>query len=93
MVQFQHANIRLPGGVESWLSLLIVSPGFHRVHHSQDERESNTNFSSLLSIWDRLFGTRAPKLMMDGGAAEFGVRGMTGPEQQTLVGMIETPLN
>jgi sterol desaturase/sphingolipid hydroxylase (fatty acid hydroxylase superfamily)/rhodanese-related sulfurtransferase len=93
VVQFQHANIRLPGGVERWLSLLMVSPGFHRVHHSQDERESNTNFSSLLSIWDRLFGTRAPKLMTDGGAAEFGVRGMKGPEQQTLVGMIETPLN
>lgn len=93
VVQFQHANIRLPLTFEKWLSMLIVSPGFHRVHHSTDVREANSNFSSLLSIWDRIFRTRAPKLAQAGMAGGFGVQGMSGPEQQTLVAMIESPLD
>jgi sterol desaturase/sphingolipid hydroxylase (fatty acid hydroxylase superfamily) len=92
VVQFQHANIRIPAGIERWLSWIIVSPGFHRVHHSTDWKESNSNFSSLLSIWDRIFRTRAEKLVPGGTAAPFGVTGMSSPEQQTLVALIESPL-
>lgn len=92
VVQFQHANIRLPVRIERWLSLLIVSPGFHRIHHSTDVLESNSNFSSLLTIWDRIFRTRAGKMVLAGATAGFGVKGMDSPEQQTLVGMIESPL-
>lgn len=93
VVQFQHANIRLPTRLERVLSWLIVSPGFHRVHHSTDWKESNSNFSSLLSIWDRIFGTRAGKLVIGGTATTaFGVNGMSSPERQTLIALIESPL-
>ena len=92
VVQFQHANIRLPVWFERAFSAVIASPGFHRVHHSANPLEFNSNYSSILTIWDRLFRTRARKLVLAGEAGEFGVSGMNRPEQHTLVGLVETPL-
>lgn len=91
-VQFQHANIRLPAMLERMLSVFIVSPAFHRVHHSTDLRQSNSNYSSLLTIWDRIFRTRSAKLIPAGTAGTFGVSGMDAPEQHTLIGLVESPL-
>lgn len=54
---FNHSNIRLPGPVDRWLRLLIVTPDMHRVHHSHLDFETNSNFGFNLSLWDRLFGT------------------------------------
>lgn len=54
---FNHANIRLPASVEAPLRKLIVTPDFHRVHHSWLPAETNSNYGFNLSIWDRLFGT------------------------------------
>lgn len=54
---FNHANIRLPGGIDRILRLLIVTPDMHRVHHSVDPRETNSNYGFNLPWWDWLFGT------------------------------------
>ncbi|WP_409433580.1 sterol desaturase family protein [Litorimonas sp. RW-G-Af-16] len=54
---FNHANIRLPAWLDQVMRKLIVTPDFHRVHHSIQMRESNQNFGFCLSIWDHLFGS------------------------------------
>jgi sterol desaturase/sphingolipid hydroxylase (fatty acid hydroxylase superfamily) len=54
---FNHANGRLPLGVDRWLRLLVVTPDMHRVHHSIAYNETNSNFGFNLPWWDRLFGT------------------------------------
>lgn len=54
---FNHANVRLPLGVDRVLRLLVVTPDMHRVHHSTILAESNSNYGFNLSIWDRMFGT------------------------------------
>ena len=54
---FNHANGRLPLGVDRWLRLLVVTPDMHRVHHSIVYSETNSNFGFNLPWWDRLFGT------------------------------------
>ncbi|MFH1913071.1 MAG: sterol desaturase family protein [Pseudomonadota bacterium] len=54
---FNHANVRLPLGLDSILRLIIVTPDMHRVHHSTDMREANTNYGFNLALWDRLFRT------------------------------------
>lgn len=54
---FNHANVRLPLGLDRLLRLFIVTPDMHRVHHSVIERETNSNYSFFLTIWDRMFGT------------------------------------
>jgi sterol desaturase/sphingolipid hydroxylase (fatty acid hydroxylase superfamily) len=59
--QFQHANVRLPAAVEKWLWWTFVPPAMHRVHHRPNVAETDSNYGTLLTLWDRLFGTlRAP---------------------------------
>ena len=67
---FNHGNIRLPAAVDRVLRAVIVTPDMHRVHHSVDPAETNTNYGFNLSIWDRLLGTymAEPKLGQEGMA-------------------------
>jgi sterol desaturase/sphingolipid hydroxylase (fatty acid hydroxylase superfamily) len=46
----------------SRLACLVFSPRFHEIHHSSRPEHLNRNYGSVLSIWDRLFGTRAPQV-------------------------------
>ena len=54
---FNHANVRIPPGIDRVLRWLVVTPDMHRVHHSILARETNSNFGFNLPWWDRLFGT------------------------------------
>ena len=54
---FNHANIRLPTGVDRVLRWVMVTPDMHRVHHSVIPAETNSNFGFNLPWWDWLLGT------------------------------------
>jgi sterol desaturase/sphingolipid hydroxylase (fatty acid hydroxylase superfamily) len=54
---FNHANVKLPRWLDVILRLLLVTPDMHRVHHSADARETNSNFGFNLPWWDYLLGT------------------------------------
>jgi sterol desaturase/sphingolipid hydroxylase (fatty acid hydroxylase superfamily) len=56
-ILFHHSNVRLPRGIESILVRLIVTPRMHGIHHSAREDETNSNWSSILTIWDFLHRT------------------------------------
>jgi len=52
---FNHANLKLPAWLDRVVRTLVVTPDMHRVHHSSDFRETDTNYGFFLSIWDRGF--------------------------------------
>jgi len=52
-----HSNAYLPERVDQWLSKIIVTPDFHRGHHSTDRQYTNSNYGSSLTLFDHLFGT------------------------------------
>lgn len=54
---FTHWDVALPEPIDKVLRVAVVTPGMHRIHHSVRMDEGNSNFSMVLSIWDRLFGT------------------------------------
>lgn len=54
---FNHANMRIPVGIDRVLRWLIVTPDMHRVHHSVIRDERNSNYGFNLPWWDRIFGT------------------------------------
>ena len=54
---FHHSNARLPLRAERWLSLILVTPRMHGIHHSEIRRENNSNFSVVFPWWDRLHRT------------------------------------
>jgi sterol desaturase/sphingolipid hydroxylase (fatty acid hydroxylase superfamily) len=54
---FNHSNVRIPPAFDRLLRLFVVTPDMHRVHHSTDRREANTNFGFNLAWWDYVLGT------------------------------------
>jgi sterol desaturase/sphingolipid hydroxylase (fatty acid hydroxylase superfamily) len=56
----EHGDIRLPGQAESWLSRVCITPAIHRRHHTKVGPERDTNFGTVFSVWDRVFGTFTP---------------------------------
>ena len=54
---FNHSNVRLPHALDRVLRWIVVTPDMHRVHHSVEDDEANSNFGFNLPWWDRLFGT------------------------------------
>ena len=56
VIQFHHSNVRLPERVDRAFRALLVSPTMHRVHHSRYQPETDSNYSSILSV--RTFASR-----------------------------------
>ncbi|MEY6432269.1 sterol desaturase family protein [Thioalkalicoccus limnaeus] len=80
VILFHHSNLRLPARIDRLLRLVIVPPSMHRVHHSQIPTETNSNYGTLLSLWDRLFGTF--RLREDLAQIRFGIGRYGEPEWQ-----------
>ena len=81
-VVFHHSNVRLPVGLERVLVRFVVTPRMHGIHHSIVREETDSNWSSGLTVWDRLHGT----LRLDVPQEEItiGVPAFREPEQVTL---------
>jgi len=57
MAMFNHSNINIPIKIDAFIRLFVVTPDMHRVHHSVEVDETNSNYGFNISLWDRLFGT------------------------------------
>ena len=57
---FHHSNTRLPAALETAMARVIVTPSIHWVHHHAVRRDTDSNYGTTLSLWDRLFGTLSP---------------------------------
>jgi sterol desaturase/sphingolipid hydroxylase (fatty acid hydroxylase superfamily) len=90
VVQFHHANIALPAWLDRDLRVFIVTPFMHKVHHSRLQPETDSNYSSLFSFWDRFFGTF--RLRANPSTLQFGLEEFDRPEHHTLVGLFTTPM-
>jgi len=89
---FNHGNIRLPGKLDRVLRLLVVTPDMHRVHHSVEDDEANSNFGFSLPWWDRLFGTYRAQPRAGHQGMTIGIRRYRQPRQVTwLPGMLLLP--
>lgn len=88
--QFHHANIQLPAALDRMIRYAVVSPNMHKVHHSRLQPETDSNFSSLLSVWDRLFGSYREKL--DYSEIRFGLDGYDDDARQSVKGLLLTPI-
>ncbi len=65
-----HSNIRITESVDMLYRKLFSSPMMHRIHHSNKSFETNSNYGSVFSFWDRIFGSYLKKAS---GPINFGV--------------------
>ena len=88
---FNHGNVSLPIGLDRWLRWILVTPDMHRVHHSVEIDESNSNFGFNLPWWDRLFGTYRAQPRAGHEAMQLGVEQLQQEEARGLVGLLTLP--
>lgn len=87
--ELEHANIKLNVRIDRLLRLLVVTPNMHKVHHSREQRETDSNYSNIFSLWDRLFGTYTGSV--DFRKLSYGLDGFDVNERQTLRGLLKMP--
>jgi len=85
LAQFNHANIELPRWADRVLSLFIVTPNMHHVHHHYVLPLSNTNYGNIFPYWDRLFGTYAAE---EGRNLVYGLDTHPDPHEHAHIGGI-----
>lgn len=56
----EHANVRVPQALDAALSWVWVTPQMHKIHHSRDQLETDSNYGNVLSLADRVLGTFVP---------------------------------
>jgi sterol desaturase/sphingolipid hydroxylase (fatty acid hydroxylase superfamily) len=88
---FVHGNVRLPARADAVLRFVFVTPDMHRVHHSIDRRESFSNFSSVFSWWDRLFGTYVAQPAAGHLGMRIGLDGFQDPKHLKIGWMLAHP--
>lgn len=86
---FHHANVRIGPSLDRWLRLVIVTPRMHWLHHSRWQPETNSNYASVLSVWDRLFGTLRSRRRAE--TVDVGLDGYDPDQIDSLRGMIASP--
>ena len=86
VTMFHHSNLRLPPWLERPLSFIMVTPSIHWVHHHALRADTDSNYSTLLSLWDRLFASRSrtrrtPQMPI----------GVEGQKDEELAGLLTRP--
>jgi sterol desaturase/sphingolipid hydroxylase (fatty acid hydroxylase superfamily) len=87
--QMEHANVKMVRPLDRLLRLLIVTPHMHKVHHSRNHGETDSNYSNIFSFWDRIFRTYTPGT--DFEKLRYGLDGFDSRERQTLRGLLLMP--
>ncbi len=80
---FNHSNIVLPDRLDRWLRMLLVTPDYHRVHHSRIRKETDSNFGFNLSCWDRLLGTYRAQPELGHMGMQIGLDGFSDDARET----------
>jgi len=86
---FHHSNVRLPLRLERLLIMLVVTPRMHGIHHSQVPGETNSNYSTVFSFWDRMHRTLG--LNVHQSAIQIGIPGYSSAGDNRLAAALMAP--
>jgi sterol desaturase/sphingolipid hydroxylase (fatty acid hydroxylase superfamily) len=88
---FNHANVRMPLALDRVLRWLVVTPDMHRVHHSIERRETDSNFGFNLPWWDRLFRTYRAQPAAGHEGMTIGIQAFRSVDELGLLRMLAQP--
>ena len=90
VILFHHSNLAVPAGLDARLRRVVVPPSMHRVHHSSNRAETDSNYGTVFSVWDRLFGSY--RLRDDPEQIRFGIGTYDDPAWQRPLRLLQLPL-
>lgn len=91
MALFTHSNIKLPVGLDRALRWVFVTPDMHRIHHSVEQNETDSNYGFNMSVWDRLLGTYIPDGIKPQPEIVIGIPQYRRPQDVSLLKLLILP--
>jgi len=88
-ILFHHSNIRLPAALDAALVRLLVTPRMHGIHHSDRREETDSNWSSILTVWDYVH--RTMRLDVPQESVTIGVPAYEDPKAVTIGKLLLLP--
>jgi sterol desaturase/sphingolipid hydroxylase (fatty acid hydroxylase superfamily) len=88
---FNHGNIEISEKIDTILRMIIVTPDYHRIHHSRITSERNSNYGFFLTFWDRLFSTYTAEPQENRKIFALGIPGYNEPEIHRLDQLLLDP--
>jgi sterol desaturase/sphingolipid hydroxylase (fatty acid hydroxylase superfamily) len=89
---FNHGNLALPESLDRRLRWFVVTPDMHRVHHSIEREETNSNFGFNLPWWDWIMGTYRAQPVAGHVGMTIGIDQFRAPEELRLTRILTQPL-
>jgi sterol desaturase/sphingolipid hydroxylase (fatty acid hydroxylase superfamily) len=91
IVFFHHSNIKLNETIDRILRIIIITPHIHRLHHSDQKTETDSNYGNIFSFWDRIFNSYTMRSIEKNFS--FGLGGkFNDKEWNSYSGMLKMPL-
>jgi len=84
----EHSNFRFPKWLDKTIGLIFTTPNLHKIHHEQDQYYTDSNFSDIFILWDRIFGTYKHKPVEE---IKFGLKEFEGEKNQTFWYLLKSP--
>ena len=88
---WSHGNLRLPAWLDRLLRNVIVTPGFHRVHHSAHQPQTDSHYGTVFTLYDQLFRTASAPLADAGQSLTIGLETERGAQDQSVARLLHVP--
>lgn len=88
LIFMEHSNLKFPKWVDKYLGLIFTTPNLHKIHHDEDQYYTDSNFSDIFILWDRLFGTYKHKPVEE---IKFGLKEFETEKKQTFWYLMISP--
>lgn len=89
LLVMQHSNIRFPNWLEKYGRLVFSTPGWHKIHHSDEQRYTDSHYGDVFTLWDRIFGTHHA---VQPEEISYGLKEFRSDEHHTVKGQLLMPL-
>ena len=84
----QHSNIRFPGWFEKYGRYIFSTPGWHKIHHAEDQILTDSHYGDIFTFWDRIFNTWKPAQPED---IKYGLKEFNSKERQSVLFLLKSP--
>ena len=84
----QHANVKFPDWFEAYGRFVFSTPGWHKIHHADEARLTNSHYGDVFTFWDRMFGTWH---RVGPDEIRYGLKEFASPDRQRAGFLLKSP--